>query len=187
MCSAQTIQGIRKKGKEFMRFNTHVNEDIVEMHVAGSTIYTCGAYMLHAFTDEKEDFVYRAPDRICDMAVAPGQAGVAPFVVLACQDKVVRVLRLGQVVYQTRVSGAVTALRLTSVALVGTISTTNSCVYGCDDGRVGILYLGKDAITSGWLLEPGTGDTIGADSASGRPSRFASFCDCCTRCRRCFR
>ena len=75
------------------------------------TMWSAGEFMFRKFRDNREDAMFMAPDRIHDLVVERF-LGSAWNPVLACQDRMLRVMEDDDPVYEIGVEGAVTGLSL---------------------------------------------------------------------------
>lgn len=71
--SGHSIRGINKKGKEFFKFDTNHTEDIQNLHVHGSNLWSAGDYILNSYKGSKngieDNFYYLSDDKIYDMVI----------------------------------------------------------------------------------------------------------------------
>lgn len=51
--SGHSIRGINKKGKEFFKFDTNHTEDIQNLYVQGSNLWSAGDYILNSYKGSK--------------------------------------------------------------------------------------------------------------------------------------
>lgn len=163
MASGQTIQGLKKKGAEFFRFNTSLNEDIMNMFVEDLVIWTTCEYILNMFENYKDTHFFMANDKINHFS--PMMLGGETYhSVLACQDRFVRVLQNSDLYYEQTVEGPVNCVMpYTGVppsaedgedTFGGTnLSEYKQLLYGTDSGTVGQLLLDKSTVRKGWLVE----------------------------------
>lgn len=110
--SGGTIRAMLRKGKEFLRFNTNLTEPIRSMFVQDEDIYTGGEYIFNQFVQLKDTAFFMANDRINDLTCEFVSGAARADAVLACQDRMIRVLTGSELLYEASIDGpAVTVER----------------------------------------------------------------------------
>jgi len=196
VAGGQTVKAWSRKGREFLKFNTNLSEDITSMHVLNDDIYTGGEYSYNHFRSCKDAHFLMANDRINDLTAAFVNSGSQePSPVLACQDRAVRVLGGSDIIYEGVVDGPVLTIASHSSDKVKASSAmahfnsldavppapaplapqlqaraSSELVYGTSNGIFGQLLLDEETMRRGW--EVGGRAIAGlAQSQAGRVRR----------------
>ena len=106
--SGGTVRGLLRKGKEFLRFNTNLTEPIRSMFVQDDHIYTGGEYIYNHFVQLKDTAFFMSNDRINDLTcefVSSESRQRGADAVLACQDRMIRVLTGSELLYEASIDG----------------------------------------------------------------------------------
>lgn len=149
-----SVRGLNKKGREFFSFQTNLTEDISHLGVQETEVWVFGEYVHNSFEDSKEKNFYIAPDRINDSELVLVGKSYAP--VLACQDRLIRVLNGSEVSKEISVEGgAPTCVRyiLESHDLLNRYPGAKEILYGTENGAIGQLFLDSDALCKGFTIE----------------------------------
>mmetsp|Transcript_40095 Transcript_40095/g.99095 ORF Transcript_40095/g.99095 Transcript_40095/m.99095 type:complete len:815 (-) Transcript_40095:119-2563(-) len=174
VAGGQMVKAWSRKGREFLKFNTNLSEEITSMHVLNDDIYTGGEFMYNQFRTCKDLHSLMANDRINDLTAifcTPGSA--EPSAVLACQDRAVRVLNGSEILYEGSVDGpvlTVTSFSSSSITVHSALSHFNTLepsplpgvkrvqkttgiaemIYGTENGIFGQLLLDDNSMRRGW-------------------------------------
>ena len=115
------MKGLSNKGKEFLSLDTSHAEVITSLHVQSGHLWSAGEYILNCYESSGElqiidKYYYTCDDKINDMVVAPVQGKDYLNPVLACQDKLVRVLsdRGDAVIYSHKFDAPCTTISLSA-------------------------------------------------------------------------
>eukprot|EP00759_Apiculatamorpha_spiralis_P033810 PhF_6_TR35006/c0_g4_i1/m.50926/K16749/BBS7; Bardet-Biedl syndrome 7 protein len=109
--SGEKITGFSKKGRDFLTMETNLSELITSIQVRHPKIWTAGSYILTQFDDGKEVCFSMIPDRILDILVDSVLGNDAAFeCFLACQDRMVRVVRGPEIAVEFPVEGPASCL-----------------------------------------------------------------------------
>ena len=141
------VKGYSKKGKQFLTFTSNIAEPIESIHVEGLDLYLCGNYIFNQYYDCQDKNYFLSPDKVNDMSVLKiGDDFFAP--VLACQDRVLRVLKDSELFYEIEVPGP------PNVLTIGTDETkgNNGVIYGTTDGKVGLVQVSFNAPEHIWEI-----------------------------------
>lgn len=65
-------------------------------HVAGADLFVCASYIYNHYCDCKDQDYYLSGDKINDITCLSSENLTRPVPVLACQDRVLRVLQVDQ-------------------------------------------------------------------------------------------
>ncbi|CAG9460597.1 unnamed protein product [Pedinophyceae sp. YPF-701] len=158
----RTLQGITKKGKEFFSYETGLQEDVRALRVDGSDIHVLLSQstirMHQSDRGRMEEEEYLGAQRLTAFDVAPVVAGQPRWTVAGTTTGQIKVLRAGDVYYETDVEGPVTAVAHNH-ASIDTLSGnryagSQEMVYGCENGAVGQLLLSQQAMKHGWAVTP---------------------------------
>lgn len=143
--SGHSIRGVNKKGKEFFKFDTNHTEDIQNLFVEGSNLWSAGDYILNSYKGSKtgieDNFYYLSDDKIYDMKVANISGNLVFNSILACDDSSVRVLVNNEIYYSQSFNSPVLALHNASGV---SMSTTPHIAYGLKNGCFGMIDMQRD-------------------------------------------
>uniref|UniRef100_A0AAQ4RXW6 Bardet-Biedl syndrome 7 n=1 Tax=Gasterosteus aculeatus aculeatus TaxID=481459 RepID=A0AAQ4RXW6_GASAC len=157
--SGSQVRGFTKKGKQFLTFEANLTESINAMHVSGADLLVCASYIYNHYCDCKDQHYYLSGDKINDITCLSSENPTRPVPVLACQDRVLRVLRGSELAYDTEVPGPPSVLELYNKE-GGILCIDTYDIMG--DG-VGDVLVGRD---------DGTVEVYGFDSDSEPTLRF---------------
>lgn len=161
--SGSEIKGYTKKGKNFLSFDTSLAEPIQTMYVEGAELFTCGNYVYNHYHDCKDANHFLSADSICDVICIPTNKVPDVTPVLACQDRVLRVLQDSDLLYEVEVPGPPSVMQL-----YGNDGGDegDEILYGTSDGRVGLVQIGRMAPSHRWELpnEKRNGGVLALDS-----------------------
>ncbi|KAK8780001.1 hypothetical protein V5799_018658 [Amblyomma americanum] len=144
------ITGYTRKGKQFLKFDTNLTDTIRCMSVCGNDLAVCGEYVYNHYFECQDKNYFLSSGRINDMLLLPVDKLRALVPVLACQDRLLRVLKDSQCQLEIEVSGPATALALYQ----GDGGPTGKDVlYGTSDGKVGLLSIDKSSQTPVWEID----------------------------------
>lgn len=144
------VRGYTKKGKQFLGFDTNLTESIQSMYVSGADLFLCGNYIYNHYRDCKDENYFLSGDTITDVLCLPSKKSTDALVpVLACQDRVLRVLQDSDLLYEVEVAGPplVLALHNGSGGLSG-----EEVLYGTSDGKIGLIQLGRHSPNHKWEI-----------------------------------
>ncbi|BFZ14686.1 hypothetical protein BsWGS_17726 [Bradybaena similaris] len=147
--SGTEVNAYTKKGKKFLTFTTNMSEPIVSMYVEGTDLLTCGNFVFNHYHDCKDVNYFLCNDKINDVLCLPADRrnGITP--VLACQDRVLRVLQGSELLYEAEVPGPPVVLELYGN---NGGEEGNEILYGTSDGRVGLLQIGPLVSNHRWEM-----------------------------------
>ena len=175
MASSGTVRAYTKKGKEFLRFNTNLTEPIRSMWVGEEDIHTGGEFMYNQFVNCKDTYFFISNDRINDLVCEHVTRQTnQPEAVLACQDRMVRVIRGNDLHYEAPMAGPVLTVERYANAQPGGNTTGGfgsldvheqpafavndgryrELLYGTENGMVGQLLLDAEEMRRGWVIDP---------------------------------
>ncbi|KAG8592857.1 hypothetical protein GDO81_000644 [Engystomops pustulosus] len=92
VASGSEVRGFTKRGKQFLSFETNLTESIRAMHVSGSDLFLCASYIYNHYCDCKDQHYYLSGDKISDVLCLPVEKFERITPILACQDRVLRIL-----------------------------------------------------------------------------------------------
>ncbi|XP_076092913.1 BBSome complex member BBS7-like isoform X4 [Mytilus galloprovincialis] len=149
LSTGSEIKGFTKKGKNFLSFDTNLSEPIQSMFVEGADLFTCGNYVYNHYKDCKDTNYFLSADKISDVLCLPMEKNDDITPVLACQDRVLRVLQDAELLYEVEVPGPPVVLQLYGKEAG---EEGNEILYGTSDGRVGLVQIGRFAPSHRWEL-----------------------------------
>ncbi|XP_064637282.1 Bardet-Biedl syndrome 7 protein homolog isoform X2 [Lineus longissimus] len=134
------VRGYTRRGKQFLGFDTNLTENINSMHVEGSDLFTCGSYIFNHYRDCKDVNYFLCGDKINDVICLPTEKVTEVTPVLACQDRVLRVLQNSELLYEVEVPGPPSCL-----CLYGNHGGDegNELLYGTADGKIGLVQISR--------------------------------------------
>ncbi|CAL1531525.1 unnamed protein product [Lymnaea stagnalis] len=143
------VNAYTKKGKNFLTFDTSMAEPVQSLYVEGSDLLACGNFVFNHYRDCKDIHYYLSSDKINDVLCLPSEKrnGITP--ILACQDRVLRVLQGSELLYEAEVAGPPVVLEL--FGKTGG-EEGNEILYGTSDGRVGLMQIGALIPSHRWEL-----------------------------------
>ncbi|XP_052795027.1 Bardet-Biedl syndrome 7 protein homolog isoform X2 [Mya arenaria] len=147
--SGPEVKGYTKKGKNFLTFDSNMSEGIESIYVEGADLFCCGKFMYNHYHDCKDTNFFLSGDQVNDVICLPSLL-VSPLTpVLACQDRVLRVLQDSELLYEVEVPGPPVTLSLygNDAGEDGT-----ELLFGTSDGRVGLVQIGRDCPSHRWEL-----------------------------------
>jgi Bardet-Biedl syndrome 7 protein len=159
VCCGPEVRGFTKKGKQFFGFDTNLTESIQTMHISGSDLFLCGTYIYNHYQDCKDIDYYLSPDRINDVLYLNTERSPDPLPILACQDRMLRILRNSELLYECELVGPPRYLMLNNR---DGGDQGDEVVYGTADGKVGLVRLTQSTPEYKW--EAGAGAHHGGQS-----------------------
>lgn len=147
IASGSEVKGYSKKGKQFLGYDTNLTESIKTMWVSGSHLFLGGNYIFNHYVDCKDEDYYLCSDRINDMLCLPLSRIQEITPVLACQDRVLRVLDKSNLLYELEVAGPPQSLAL--FADEGG-EDGSEVLYGTTDGKIGLVHLDRTSPSHRW-------------------------------------
>ncbi|XP_034399170.1 Bardet-Biedl syndrome 7 protein isoform X2 [Cyclopterus lumpus] len=177
VCSGSQVRGFTKKGKLFLTFEANLTESINAMHVLGADLFVCASYIYNHYCDCKDQHYYLSGDKINDITCLSSENLSRPVPVLACQDRVLRVLQGSELAYDVEVPGPPSVLELYNK------DGGEEILYGTTDGKIGLVQIGILCIDTYDIMgdgvndilvgrDDGTVEVFGFDSASEPTLRF---------------
>ncbi|XP_028401349.1 Bardet-Biedl syndrome 7 protein homolog isoform X1 [Dendronephthya gigantea] len=146
VASGAEVRGYNKKGKQFLGFDTNLTESIQSMFVSGPDLLLCGNYIYNHYQDCKDKNYYLCSDKISDVVSLTSKI-ITP--VLACNDRVLRVLQDSSLLYEMEVAGPPMVLALNN----GNGGRDgDEVLYGTSDGKIGLVHLGKSSPSHKWEI-----------------------------------
>ncbi|KAF6092451.1 Bardet-Biedl syndrome 7 [Phyllostomus discolor] len=138
VATGSEIRGFTKRGKQFLSFETNLTESIKAMHISGSDLFLGAGYTYSHYCDCRDQHYYLSGDKISDVVCPPGDRLARVTPVLACRDRLLRVLQGSDVLYEVEVPGppAVLALHQGDGGDSG-----EDLLFGTSDGRLGLTQI----------------------------------------------
>ncbi|KAK2188574.1 hypothetical protein NP493_128g04020 [Ridgeia piscesae] len=149
LSSGTVVRGYTKKGKQFLNFETNLTEQVKTMYVEGADLLLGGNYTFNHFRDCKDFNYFLCGDQINDVICLPMTKQKDTTPVLACQDRVLRVLSNSDLLYEVEVPGPPQAL-----CLYGNDGgeAGDEVLYGTSDGKLGLVQLSRSAPSHKWEI-----------------------------------
>ncbi|KAG8302515.1 Bardet-Biedl syndrome 7 protein [Homalodisca vitripennis] len=122
------------------------------MAVSGSDLLVCGTQIYNHYRDCKDANSYLSADRINDVIALSAEKIHRLTPVLACEDRMLRVLDHSTLLHSLPLTGVPTVLHLfnNDGGAIG-----DQLLYGTDDGTIGLVQITKTGISQKWRMEPG--------------------------------
>ncbi|XP_042652742.1 Bardet-Biedl syndrome 7 protein [Tyto alba] len=138
VATGSEVRGFTKRGKQFLSFETNLTENIKAMHISGADLFLCASYIYNHYCDCKDQHYYLSGDKINDVLCLPVDKVKCITPVLACQDRVLRVLQGSDLLYEVEVPGPPTVIALNNG---NGGDSGEEIVYGTSDGKLGVTQI----------------------------------------------
>ncbi|PWA18628.1 hypothetical protein CCH79_00005567, partial [Gambusia affinis] len=132
------VRGFTKKGKQFLTFEANLTESINALHVSGADLFVCASYIYNHYCDCKDQDYFLSGDKINDITCLSSEKLPHLIPVLACQDRVLRVLQFP-------------ALHLFWNFLIK-MEAREEVLYGTTDGKIGLVQIGDCDAATKWEI-----------------------------------
>ncbi|OXB84790.1 UNVERIFIED_CONTAM: hypothetical protein H355_015912 [Colinus virginianus] len=150
VATGSEVRGFTKRGKQFLSFETNLTEDIKAMHISGADLFLCASYIYNHYCDCKDKHYYLSRDKINDVLCLPVDKVNCITPVLACQDRVLRVLQGSDLLYEVEVPGPPTVLALNNG---DGGDSGEEVLYGTSDGKLGLVQITGSAPVPKWEIK----------------------------------
>ncbi|MCI4379677.1 hypothetical protein PGIGA_G00231030 [Pangasianodon gigas] len=150
VCSGSEVRGYTKKGKQFLSFEANLTESINAMRVSGADLFVCASYIYNHYCDCKDQDYFLSGDKINDMVCLPVETVGRTVPVLACQDRVLRILQGSELLYDFEISGPPSVLELHNR---DGGKDGEEVLYGTADGKLGLVQLTRSAPVPKWEVD----------------------------------
>ncbi|CAI9589701.1 unnamed protein product [Staurois parvus] len=147
--SGSEVRGFTKRGKQFLSFETNLTESIRAMHISGSDLFLCASYIYNHYCDCKDQHYYLSGDKISDVLCLPVEKLERITPILACQDRVLRILEGSDLMYEVEVPGPPSVLALNGG---DGGESGEELLYGTSDGKIGLIQIAKDSPVPKWEI-----------------------------------
>uniref|UniRef100_A0A3B3B8Y8 Bardet-Biedl syndrome 7 n=1 Tax=Oryzias melastigma TaxID=30732 RepID=A0A3B3B8Y8_ORYME len=147
VCSGSQVRGYTKKGKQFLTFEANLTESINAMYVSGADLFVCASYIYNHYCDCKDQDYFLSGDKINDITCVSSEKLPHLTPVLACQDRVLRVLQGSTLAYDIEVPGPPSVLELYNK------DAGEEVLYGTTDGRLGLVQIGEHSAVAKWEID----------------------------------
>ncbi|XP_034627715.1 Bardet-Biedl syndrome 7 protein [Trachemys scripta elegans] len=147
VATGSEVRGFTKRGKQFLSFETNLTENIKAMHISGADLFLCASYIYNHYCDCKDQHYYLSGDKINDVLCLPVEKLSCIRPILACQDRVLRVLQGSDLLYEVEVSGLPTVLALNNG---NGGDSGEELLFGTSDGKVGLIQVSSASPVHKW-------------------------------------
>ncbi|KAG2466262.1 BBS7 protein, partial [Polypterus senegalus] len=106
--------------------------------VSGPDLFVCGSYIYNHYYDCKDQDYYLSGDKINDIVCLPVDGAKPVTPILACQDRILRVLQASDLKYEIEISGPPTVLELNNG---NGGDSGEEILYGTSDGKLGLVHI----------------------------------------------
>lgn len=149
VASKTEVRGYTKKGKLFLGLDTNMTEHINSMEVVGSDLLVAGNHLYNHYRDCKDLNSYLSSDRINHLIALPLHKSHRIITVLACEDRMLRVLDRGIVTETVPLPSAPVLLTL----LGGTGGDNGECiVVALQNGEIAMYNIGRGGAEWKWTI-----------------------------------
>ncbi|XP_076069179.1 BBSome complex member BBS7-like isoform X2 [Oratosquilla oratoria] len=148
--SGNEVRGYTKKGKQFLGFDTNLTQEIKSMHISGSDLLVCGDYVYNHYHDCQDANHFLAADQINDVITLPAEKTKILVPVLACEDRLLRVMKDSEVLYSVELPSTPSSLQL---FYNDGGEQGDQLLYGTNDGKIGLVQLGRGSALHRWVTE----------------------------------
>ncbi|XP_067324774.1 Bardet-Biedl syndrome 7 protein isoform X1 [Anolis sagrei] len=149
VAAGSEVRGFTKKGKQFLSFNTNLTENIKAMHISGSDLFLGASYIYNHYCDCKDQHYYLSGDKINDVICLPVEKLSCITPILACQDRVLRVLQGSDLLYEMEVPGPPSVLALKNG---NGGDTGEEVLFGTSDGNIGLVEITGISPVEKWKI-----------------------------------
>ncbi|GIY85834.1 bardet-Biedl syndrome 7 protein homolog [Caerostris extrusa] len=149
VASGGEVKGFTRKGKQFLRFDTNMTEAIKSMHISGNDLFVCGNFIFNHYYECQDQNYYLSVDSINDMICLDMDKVGTIVPILACQDRILRVIKESNCLYEMEVPGPPSTLALYQN---DGGNTGEDLLYGTTDGKVGLVSVGRASCTHRWEI-----------------------------------
>ncbi|KAJ7326996.1 hypothetical protein JRQ81_016755 [Phrynocephalus forsythii] len=149
VAAGSEVRGFTKKGKQFLSFNTNLTENIKAMYISGSDLFLGASYIYNHYCDCKDQHYYLSGDKINDVLCLPVEKLSAVIPVLACQDRVLRVLQGSDLLYEMEVPGPPAVLALNNG---NGGDSGEEVLFGTSDGKIGLVQITGISPVGKWKI-----------------------------------
>ncbi|KAM4808655.1 BBSome complex member BBS7 isoform 1-T3 [Rhinophrynus dorsalis] len=147
VATGSEVRGFTKRGKQFLSFETNLTESIKAMHICGSDLFLCASYIYNHYCDCKDQHYFLSGDKISDVLCLPVEKLERIIPILACQDRVLRVLEGSDLMYEVEVPGPPSVLALNNG---NGGESGEELLYGTSDGKIGLIHIAKHSPLPKW-------------------------------------
>nr|XP_020637125.1 Bardet-Biedl syndrome 7 protein isoform X1 [Pogona vitticeps] len=149
VAAGSEVRGFTKKGKQFLSFNTNLTENIKAMHISGSDLFLGASYIYNHYCDCKDQHYYLSGDKINDVLCLPVEKLSSIIPVLACQDRVLRILQGSDLLYEMEVPGPPSVLALNNG---NGGDSGEEVLFGTSDGKIGLVEITGVSPVEKWKI-----------------------------------
>ncbi|XP_075472148.1 BBSome complex member BBS7 [Ascaphus truei] len=149
VAAGSEVRAFTKRGKQFLSFETNLTENIKAMHISGSDLFLCASYIYNHYCDCKDQHYYLSGDKISDVICLPVEKLERITSILACQDRVLRVLEGSDLMYEVEVPGPPSVLALNGG---NGGDSGEELLYGTSDGKIGLIHITRNSPVPKWEL-----------------------------------
>ena len=110
--SGPDVRGYTKKGKPFLVFDTNLTESIQALFATEKDLLVGCNYIFNHYVQCKDSNYFLSPDRINALLRLPIPGTSHLYTVLACQDRVLRLMQDSEMFYEVEVPGPPSCLLL---------------------------------------------------------------------------
>ncbi|XP_028967281.1 Bardet-Biedl syndrome 7 protein [Galendromus occidentalis] len=135
------IQGFTKKGKQFLKFETNLTEEVKAIAVNGNDLMICTEFIYTHYFDCKEKHSFVCSDVINDVVVIRRDQNTL-LGALACQDRLIRILKDEDCICEIECLGPpFTLLHCITENESDEMKPSIELIYGTTDGNIAAVNI----------------------------------------------
>ncbi|XP_038255296.1 Bardet-Biedl syndrome 7 protein isoform X2 [Dermochelys coriacea] len=120
-----------------------------QRHISGADLFLCASYIYNHYCDCKDQHYYLSGDKINDVLCLPVEKLSCIRPILACQDRLLRVLQGSDLLYEVEVSGPPTVLALNNG---NGGDSGDELLFGTSDGKLGFIQVSSASPVHKWEI-----------------------------------
>mmetsp|Transcript_16480 Transcript_16480/g.15800 ORF Transcript_16480/g.15800 Transcript_16480/m.15800 type:complete len:748 (+) Transcript_16480:77-2320(+) len=150
---SQRILGLTKKGKEFFKLTSSLTENIRNIAVEDTKIWTGCEFIYNLYDNGQDAAFYMSRDQINALSIEHISRETDYDVILACQDNCLRVVQGSNLILEIPTASPVTAMATKGSNSVKQKKGSTNIVYGMDTGTLSGVNVQADSYSHLWSLE----------------------------------
>eukprot|EP00659_Diplonema_papillatum_P001564 gene1564-2346_t len=154
VASGDCLRAFTKKGREFFKVETNLTEAISNMAVKTPWVWTAGDYTVACFEEGNEIAYLNCPDRINDLIVSKVLTDKSYDAVIACQDRMIRVVHQKSIALEEPCDGGVLSLcEKPASKMTRKDQQAKELLWGTQNGFIGSFKHANGGLAKQWTLE----------------------------------
>ena len=149
--------GLTKKGKEFFKLTSSLTEDIRNIVVEDTKIWTGCEFIYNVYDDGRDTAFYMSRDQINSLAIDFVTRESEKDAILACQDNVIRIIQGSTLTLEIPTDAAVTSVVVNGSDYSKVNKRPTSILYGMENGAFGAVSVSQlEGFKKIWSIEDST-------------------------------